>query len=116
MIFYATRLTMAVHNCRTSLEKIAKCLTPESDPRHDELASEFMDAAVTQYNHEKLNAMIEDAMKKYLNHSLLLSGMDDYCERFGLKADLSEMSNDERVLYIAAHKDEIEHQLMAAGK
>ena len=54
-------------------------------------------------------------MAHYLHTTDLVTGMKEYCSKFGIDMDIFHMGEDDRIFFIADHKDEIERILSAHG-
>ncbi len=78
------------------------------------VSKQFMDA-VDQYDRDMVNRMIEEAMAHYLHTTDLVTGMKEYCSKFGIDMDIFHMGEDDRIFFIADHKDKIERILSAHG-
>jgi len=109
-----TRLTMAVHNCPDALTRIAKKLVPPDTPNFNEIVDAFTDA-FNRYDSDTVDEMLEESVRRYLGTESMFYGFEQYCRKFGIMDDLSEMDNIDRILLIDKHRDEINRQLRAAG-
>ena len=99
-----TRLTMAAHNCRGILERLARKIPSTS----------LMDA-VNRYDADAVDDILEEAVSRLLGTSNLSFGLEQFCRRFGVTEDLSSMDAIDRILIIDSHRDEIDRQLKNAG-
>ena len=99
-----TRLTMAVQNCPNVLERLAQ-----------RLYSPTFKAAVERYDADAVNDILEEALRHCLDTDSLPQGLEQYCRKFGITKDLSNLGNIARILLIDQYRDDIDQQLKKAG-
>jgi len=109
-LFSQMALDQAVNNCLVWLTKVSGELRLSSDPERSEKEKEFMEA-VKSYDCSQVNRLLEEAIQKYSRHSDFLSGLSDYCSRYGLSVELYSMSERELIQFIAKHQSNIRKQL-----
>lgn len=113
-LFFGFRFSKAVYLCHSSFQKLADQLRSREDAQHNAVAKQFTDA-VDRYDCDTVNRMLEEAMAHYLHTTDLVTGMKEYCSKFGIDMDIFHMGEDDRIFFIADHKDEIERILSAHG-
>ena len=99
-----TRLTMATHNCRGILERLAQ-----------KIPSDSLMGAVNRYDSDAVDAILEKALCRLLETDNLPWGLEQFCRKFGITEDLAAMDAIDRILLIDSHRDEIDRQLKNAG-
>lgn len=100
----ATRLTKAVYSCPDVLERLAQ-----------RMPSTFLRDAVTRYDTNAVSSILEKEMCRLLGTDNLSWGLQRFCQRFGIKDDLSLMDDIDRILLIDQHRQEIDETLKNAG-
>lgn len=113
-LFSRTRLKRAVQECLSLLQKISQELLPDSHPEQGRYERDFMDA-VNNYDDARVNKLIDESFQYYCDESNILTGLEKYCQKFGITADFFSISNEEMIQSIAGHKEKIAQRLKKEG-
>lgn len=114
VIFPSILLTSASIVCHDQFERIARKLRPVTDPEHEKIRQGFMDA-VDNYREQQVQQYFDEAICYYTGTSDPYTGIQKFCGKFSLEPGLSCMTMLDYVQFVAAHKQEIDHQLTRAG-
>lgn len=113
-IFPDILLTAAVAMCHDQFEIIARKLRPATHPDHEKVRRGFMDA-VDHYQEQQVENYLREAICYYTGASAPRTGLQNFCDKFGLDTENSCITILDYVQFVAAHKEEISDQLSRAG-